>query len=95
MAIHHGTKGSYVYAIKRGKKFLQIVEPNNLYSHNACAPTMGARHDVSEYKSVWGDQPAFFERLTAANYLKTIMEEYRWGDVQALELRLIPKITGR
>lgn len=77
------------YAIKRGGKWLQGVEPNQNYCNSAKAPTMGDRHTYSEYKTVWGTEQVAFERLTATNYIKTIMKEYRWGDKPATDFKVV------
>ena len=95
MGKRKGMKGSYVYAIKRGSKYMQGVKPNQFYSYGAAAPTMGNRHSYTEYESVWGEDPQWFERMTTSNYMKIIMEEYRWGELLAMDLKLIPKITGK
>lgn len=78
------------YSIKKGKKYLQGIEPNEHYCCSSTAPTMGNRFSYSEYKTIWGDNPVFFERLTASNYIKIIMEEFRWGDLSHTELKIIP-----
>lgn len=70
------------YTIRREDKpeqYLQRVEPNAKYCSSATAPTMGRMHDVSEYSTVWGAEKKSFERLTAAGYIATLMEEFRWG----------------
>lgn len=71
------------YYISRGlrSEYLQGIEPNEFYNSTVTAPTMGARHTYSEYKTVWGGEPKAFERLTASSYVKVILEEFRWGDV--------------
>lgn len=68
---------------------MQGVEPNQNYCNSAKAPTMGDRHTYSEYKTVWGTEQVAFERLTATNYIKTIMEEYRWGDKPATDFKVV------
>ena len=42
------------YSITDGKWWLQDIVPNEHYCPSAKAPTMGARHDASEFKTVWG-----------------------------------------
>jgi len=82
------------YAIRREKyqnEYLQGTEPNANYSQTATAPTMGKRHDVSEYSTVWGTEEKSFERLTAAGYIATLMEEFRWGSVKPFSFVIIPK----
>lgn len=77
------------YAIKRSGKWLQGIEPNKNYCCSATAPTMGNRYTYSEYKTVWGTEQVAFERLTATNYIKTLMEEYRWGDKVAMDFKIV------
>ena len=79
-----------LYAIKRGRKYLQGIDANKRYMKDARAPTMGVRHGYSEFKTIWGDEPKLFEKLTAANYLKTLFEEYRWGEKAPIEIKIIP-----
>ena len=78
------------YSIKCGRKYLKRTEPNEKYCHSATAPTMGARHDHSEYKTVWSNDPVYFERMTAINHLKVLVEEFRWGDKKPSKIELIP-----
>lgn len=72
------------YAISRTvdaqKLYLQGIDVNEKYCKSSCAPTMGDRHSHSEYMTIWGDKPKSFERMTAANYIKTLFEEFRWKD---------------
>ncbi|MPM34735.1 hypothetical protein SDC9_81322 [bioreactor metagenome] len=82
------------YTIRREeyqKKYMQGIEPNTSYSQTATAPTMGKRHDVSEYSTVWGIEEKSFERLTAAGYIATLMEEFRWGNVKPFSFVINPK----
>lgn len=73
------------YAISRTvdaeKLYLQRIEANEKYSKSATAPTMGDMHNYSEYNTVWGREKKAFERLTAANYIKTLLEEFRWDRI--------------
>lgn len=78
------------YAIKRGNKWLQGVEANEKYCCSATAPTMGNRYAYSEYKTIWGEDQKTFEPLTATGYIKTILEEYRWGDKAAMKFTVVP-----
>lgn len=78
------------YAVKRGNKWLQEIEPNKNYCCSGTAPTMGNRYTYSEFKTVWGSEPKYFERLTLANYIKVLLEEYRWGDKPAMVFRVVP-----
>lgn len=80
----------YRYAVKRGNKWLQGIESNENYCCSATAPTMGSRYTYSEYKTVWGTEQKTFERLTAANYIKVLLEEYRWGDKCTMKIQVIP-----
>lgn len=77
------------YAIKRNGKWLQDIEPNKNYCCGATAPTMGNRYTYSEYKTVWGTEQVAFERLTATSYIKTLMEEYRWGDKAVSDFKVV------
>ena len=78
------------YAIKRGNKWLQGVKANEKYCCSATAPTMGNRYAYSEYKTIWGDDQKTFEPLTATGYIKTLLEEYRWGDKAAMKFTVVP-----
>ena len=78
------------YAIKRNGKWLQGIEPNANYCKTATAPTMGTRHTFCEYRTIWGAEQKSFERLTAANYIKTLFEEYRWRDKQPSDIKIVP-----
>ena len=77
------------YAIKRGNRWLQGIEHNSNYVGNKTAPTMGTRYTYSEFRTVWGKEQAFFERLTLANYIKVLTEEYRWGDLMPMEFKVV------
>lgn len=79
------------YAIKYGSQYVVGTEPNEIYCSTAKAPTMGARYDHSEYKTVLSCDPHYFERLTAIGYLRVLMEEFRWGDKKKNKVELIPK----
>ena len=79
-----------LYAIKRGRKYLQGIDANKRYMKDARAPTMGVLHGYSEFKTIWGDEPKLFEKLTAANYVKALFEEYRWGERAPMEIKIIP-----
>ena len=35
-----------------------------------------------------------FEKMTAANHIKTLMEEYRWGDKSPTKFQIIPVLNG-
>lgn len=79
---------THFYAIKRNGKYLQGIEANENYATGACAPTMGVRHTLSEYRSIWDKDPKRFEPLTAANYIKVIFEEYRWETKSAADIKI-------
>lgn len=74
--------------------FLQGVEANERYSQTATAPTMGNRHIHAEYSTVWEENRKVFERLTAANYIKIIFEEFRWKDRKPFEIKITPFLEG-
>lgn len=78
------------YTIKRGNRWLQGTAESPSYVGSATAPTMGNRHTYSEYQTVWGKEPVEFERLTAMNCIRVLQEEYRWGDLKPMEIRIIP-----
>ena len=80
------------YAIKRGNKWLQGVKANEKYCCSVTAPTMGNRYAYSEYKTMWGDDQKTFEPLTATGYIKTLLEEYRWGDKNATKFTVVPVV---
>ena len=79
------------YTIKYGNQYVVGTEPNERYCSSAKAPTMGARYDHSEYKTVLSCDLSYFERLTAIGYLRVLMEEFRWGDKKPSKVELIPK----
>lgn len=72
------------YAISRTRDaellYLQGAEPNEKYSSSATAPTMGDRHSYAEYRTIWGSTKTVFERMTAVNYIKILLEEFRWRE---------------
>lgn len=78
------------YGITDGKHWLRDIVPNEHYCSSATAPTMGTRHDASEFRTVWGEEPEKFERLTVINKIKVIMEEQRWGDTNAYQFMIVP-----
>lgn len=71
--------------------YLQDIEPNENYSFTGTAPTMGARHSFCEYKTVWGAKEKYFEPLTLANYIKVLLEEYRWEQRPVEAFVILPK----
>lgn len=78
------------YNIKRNGMYLQTVEANDKYCSSGVAPTMGVRHSWSEYKTVWGDKPKAIEPLSAISYLRTLLEEYRYEELTAFTIEIIP-----
>ena len=78
------------YHIKMNGRYLQGIEPNKQYSRTGTAPAMGNRHIPAEYKSLWGAEPKAYEPLTAMNYVKVILEEFRWKDRKPQDIKLIP-----
>ena len=79
------------YAIKCGRKYIKGIEPNEKYTKSATSPTMGTRYAHSDFVTVLSDEVVYIERLTAINYLRTLMEEFRWGDKKPRKIELIPK----
>ena len=77
------------YAIKRGNRWLQCIEVNSNYCSSGTAPTMGTRYTFSEFKTVWGKEQVLFERLTLANYIKVLTEEYRWGYLKPMDFKIV------
>ena len=68
------------------------IEPNERYCPNSKAPTMGISHAHSEFKTIWSsDKAECFERLTAVNYIKVLLEEFRWGDREPFEVKIVPQ----
>ena len=78
------------YAIKIGDKYMQGIEPNENYCRSGTAPTMGARYSYSEFKSILGDEIKPIEPLTITNYLKILLEEYRWNERNVDKIEIIP-----
>ena len=70
--------------------YLQGIEPNENYSHTGTAPTMGNRHTPTEFRSVWKSTMKSFEPLTLANYIKVILEEYRWETRLPTHFAILP-----
>ena len=82
------------YAVKRCNRWLQGIEPNTNYVGSGTAPTMGTRYTYSEFKTVWGNEQVTFERLTFANYIKVLTEEYRWGELKPMEFKVVTIYGG-
>ena len=83
-----------LYRIKRNGKYLQTVDANERYCSSGRAPTMGAKHSWSEYKTIWGDDPRAIEPLSAISYLRTLLEEYRWEEKKPIKIEIIPYWEG-
>lgn len=66
------------YSIECSGQFLQTIEANENYKFGAVAPTMGAAHSHSEYKTIWSKDRVWFEPYTLCSYLKILTEEIRW-----------------
>lgn len=79
------------YAIKCGEKYVKWIEPNEKYTKSSTSPTMGTRYAHSDFVTVLSDEVVYIERLTAINYLRTLMEEFRWCDKKPCKVELIPK----
>ena len=79
------------YAIKCGRKYVKGIEPNEKYTKTSTAPTMGTRYAHSDFVTVLSNEIVYLERLTAINYLRTLMEEFRWGDKEPKKNRIDPK----
>lgn len=82
------------YAIKRGNRWLQGIKTSPNYVGSGTAPTMGTRYTFSEFQTVWGKEQVLFERLTLANYIKVLTEEYRWGYLKPMEFKVIAVYGG-
>ena len=79
------------YAIKCGRKYIKEIEPNGKYAKSSAAQTMGSRYSHSDFVTVLSDEAVYIERLTAVDYLLTLMEEFRWGDKKPKKIELIQK----
>lgn len=80
------------YFVKNDKElYLQGIEPNENYSYTGTAPTMGNRHTFTEFKTIWGDVAQKFEPLTLSNYIKVLLEEYRWETKSPTSFTIIPE----
>ena len=87
----NGKKMAIYYAIKIGRKYVKGIEPNEKYAKSSTAPTIRMRYAHSDFVTVLSDEVVYIERLTAINYLRTLMEEFRWGDKKPRKIELIPK----
>lgn len=71
--------------------YLQGIKANENYSYTGTAPTMGNRHTPTEFKTIWGNEVKTFEPLTLANYIKVLLEEYRWETRTPIPFTVIPE----
>lgn len=83
---------SILYTIRVGDKYVKGIEANSNYSYGACAPTMGNRHTNCEFTIILDDEPALIEKLTVANYLKVLFEEFTWQDKPLSEIVIEPVV---
>lgn len=60
-----------VFAIKKGKKYLQGFEANEAYKKSVRSIQTGA-HLPSEFKAVWGDDPHWVDARSAGGYLRDL-----------------------
>lgn len=71
--------------------YLQGIEANENYSFTGVAPTMGNRYTPTEFKTIWGNEVKTFEPLTLANYIKVLLEEYRWETKKSAPFTVFPE----
>lgn len=69
-----------LYTIKVGDKFVKTIEANEGYVCGSRAPTMGVCHTNSEFTIILDDEPTLIEKLTVANYLRVLFEEFTWQE---------------
>lgn len=74
-----------VFAIKKGKKYLQHFEANEKYLKLVRAIQTGA-HLPSEFKAVWGDTPNWMDCRTAGGYLRDLAFNISNGDEKIKKL---------
>lgn len=79
------------YAVMINGAYLQGIEANEDYHFGSVAPTMGTPHIYSEYRTIWGNEPMFFEPLTLATYIKTLLEEFRWETKELSHFIVFPR----
>lgn len=60
-----------VFAIKKGKKYLQGFEANEAYKKSVRSIQTCA-HLPSEFKAVWGDEPHWIDARSAGGYLRDL-----------------------
>ena len=82
------------YAVKRGRKYLVDIHPNERYNPYSVAPTMGNRHMPCEACTEWGDEPVYFEPYTLCSNLKVLAEEYRWDSKAPSDIKIIHKVIS-
>ena len=86
-------KGTFLYTIRLGDKYLQGIEANENYSPYACAPTMGNRYTPNDYKTIWGDSPKLIEKLTVSSYLQVLFNEFVWKEQKLNNIIIEPVLT--
>ena len=69
-----------LYTIRVGDKYVKEIEANENYAFSAHAPTMGNCHTNSEFTIILDDMPTLIEKLTVANYLRVLFEEFTWQE---------------
>ena len=82
------------YAVKRGRKYLVDIHPNETYNPYSVAPTMGNRHMPCEACTEWGDEPVYFEPYTLCSNLKVLAEEYRGDSKAPADVKIIHKVMS-
>lgn len=85
---------SLLYTIKVGNKYIKDIESNENYAFGARAPTMGNCHTNSEFTIILDDEPTLIEKLTVANYLRVLFEEFTWQE-KPLNKIIIEPITRK
>lgn len=74
-----------VFAIKKGKKYLQHFEANEKYAKSIrCIQTVA--HIPSEFKAIWGDNPNWMDCRTAGGYLRDLAYNISNGDEKIKKL---------
>ena len=76
------------YSLEKDGLFVQGIETNDKYCPSSKAPTMGRRHDTSEFKCIFGETETWFERLTLKNYIMVLTEQIRWGDLTPTNFKI-------
>ena len=76
---------------KQDGVYLQGIKENDNKPKSGVAPTMGTRYTYNDFDTVWGHKEQFFEPLTAASYIKTLFEEFRWETKSPFPIAILPK----